>query len=202
MSSASSQQSSLSGEHRADTKKYLLLYGTTQKLRSSPKHSGISKVKKKLTGKTKDQQALAGSLWESRCEPASSNSSVSSVNSANSRQKSRTLAIKDSPTKKLELDSIEYDDVMMSCPEHFVIELSESQCRLLLAIPNCKERYTLVNDNKKLNTITFVSVGSWVTVRTRHQGILRCVVRWMGRLPGKQGTWFGLEIQVCILFLL
>ena len=189
MSTSSSHQSSIEDAAIAarsttlDTKKYILLKDSLARTKRGVNSTG----KLKLISRHEEQRVLKGSLWEQR-EFHSPNHSLSSFSSAGS-----------SSSRKLELDSIEYDEVRLITADSQVAELSEQQCRLLLAVPDCDERYKVHHDQEHMSTATLINVHSRVIVSTRKLEPCKGIVRWKGRLAGKQGISFGVEIQVCQL---
>lgn len=191
MSTASSHQSSLGDDLRSDSRKYVLLQDSQAKSRRGV---NSSKVKMKFKSKHEDQRVLKGSLWEQR-ESISPNPSITSLGSGGSRISTKNLSL--SPAvRKLDLDSIEYDEVRLSVPEAHVKEITENQCRLLLAIPDSLERHKLFSDTDRFITCSYVSTDSQVKVTTRLHTSVLCAVRWRGRMRSRQGVWLGVEILV------
>lgn len=191
MSTASSHQSSLGDDLRSETRKYILLLDSQAKSRRGV---NSSKVKMKFKSKHEDQRVLKGSLWEQNAS-LSPNPSITSLGSGGSRLSTKSLSLSP-PVRKVELDSIEYDEVRLVCSDTHVKEISENQCRLLLAVPDSLERYKLYSDKERFLACSYVRVNSQVEINTRHQSSLSCVVRWIGRLPSRQGVWLGVEILV------
>lgn len=212
MSTSSSHQSSIEDAAIAarsttlDTKKYILLKDSLARTKRGVNSTG----KLKLISRHEEQRVLKGSLWEQR-EFHSPNHSLSSFSSAGSKNtipgsgggKSGGITLNSSTgsssSRKLELDSIEYDEVRLITADSQVAELSEQQCRLLLAVPDCDERYKVHHDQEHMSTATLINVHSRVIVSTRKLEPCKGIVRWKGRLAGKQGISFGVEIQVCQL---
>lgn len=208
MSTSSSHQSSIEdcGARTSllDTKKYMLIKDCLAKTKRGVNSTG----KLKLISRHEEQRVLKGSLWEQReTHSHSPNHSLSSFSSAGSKNtipsKSANQALNSSSasnsshTRKVELDSIEYDEVRLITQEVNISELSEQQCRLLLAVPDCDERYKVHLDQEHMSTATLINIHSRVIVSTRKLEPCKGIVRWKGRLAGKQGISFGVEIQVC-----
>lgn len=198
MSTTSSHQSSIE-EIRAETKKFILL----KDLQAKSKRGVNSTSKLQLISRHEEQRVLKGSLWEEK-DSVSPNHSLSSFGSTGS--KNTVLSSKTGITlshanniRKLELDSIEYDEVRLQTAEGNVSELTEQQCRLLLAIPDCEERYKVHLDREHMATSTLITVNSRVVVSTRKLDPCKGVVRWRGRIANKQGISFGVEIEVSSL---
>lgn len=191
MSTASSHQSSLGEDLRSDSRKFILLQDSQAKSRRGV---NSSKVKMKFKSKHEDQRVLKGSLWEQK-ESLSPNPSITSLGSGGSRISTRNLSLS-SGIKKLELVSIEYDEVRLSCQDSQVKEISENQCRLLLAIPDSLERYKLYSETERFIACSYVNINSQVQINTRHHSSLLCIVKWMGRMSNRQGVWLGVEISV------
>lgn len=214
MSTSSSHQSSIedTANHTLETKKYILLKDSLAKTRRGVNSTG----KLKLISRHEEQRVLKGSLWEER-EFHSPNHSLSSFSSSGSKStigggaggsrsvssvaggNLNTLSLSHAP-RKLELDSIEYDEVRLVTQDNNVNELTEQQCRLLLAIPDCDERYKVHIDSDHMSTATLINVHSRVIVSTRKLDPCKAIVRWKGRIAGKQGISFGVEIQVSFLY--
>lgn len=195
MSTTSSQQSSLE-ETRSESRKYLLL--RDQQARSRRGVNSTSKLQ--LVSRHEEQRVLKGSLWEHR-DSLSPNQSLSSLGSAGSKTtvisgKASTSSGHAGAVGKLELDSIEYDEVRLQTAEANVSALSEQLCRLLLAIPDCEERYKVLMDRDHISTAELINVNSRVIVSTRKLEPCKGLVRWKGRIANKQGISFGIEIQV------
>lgn len=153
-----------------------------------------SRNKVKFKSKHEELKVLKGSLWE-LLDSASPNPSINSLGSGDSKKSSpRFLS---SQAKKVEVYSVELDDVKLLCADSLLYELTERQCRLLLAVPDCLERYEFVTQKEgKFASRCLIGVKARVMVNTRLHAGLAAVIRWIGRLPGKQGLWFGVEIQV------
>lgn len=201
MSTSSSHQSSIEETvtRGLDTKKYILLKDSLARTKRGVNSTG----KLKLISRHDEQRVLKGSLWEQR-ESRSPNHSLSSFSSAGSKtttpaKSGITLNPSTNAARKLELDSIEYDEVRLSTPETIVSELTEQQCRLLLAIPDCDERYKVHLDAELMSTASLINVQSRVIVSTRKLAPCKGIIRWKGRIAGKQGISFGVEIQVSSL---
>ncbi|XP_067942322.1 ubiquitin carboxyl-terminal hydrolase CYLD-like [Watersipora subatra] len=196
MSTTSSHQSSVDEPLQPETKKYLLL--KDQQARSKRGVNSTGKIQ--LISKHEEQRVLKGSLWEQR-DSVSPNHSLSSFGSAGSKStvlsgKSASLALPHANNiRKLELDSIEYDEVRLLTSESNVSGLTEKLCRLLLAIPDCEERYKVLMDQDHISTAELINVNSRVIVSTRRLEPCKGLVRWKGRIANKQGISFGVEIQ-------
>ena len=207
MSTTSSHQSSVDETPQIESKKYMLL--KDQQAKSKRGVNSTSKLQ--LISKHEEQRVLKGSLWEHR-DSVSPNHSLSSFGSAGSKStvlsgKSASLALpQNNNIRKLELDSIEYDEVKLQTSENNVKALTEQLCRLLLAIPDCEERYKVLMDKEHISTAQLIDVGSRVIVSTRKLEPCKGIVRWKGRIANKQGTSFGVEIQVrflaCIIIII
>ena len=95
------------------------------------------------------------------------------------------------------------DDIMMYCSEYDVAPLTDYEFNLVSGIKSIGARYeAFVNDimdwgsTVKVNDIVYVSLPSQQAIeRTK-----RClaVVRWIGLLPGEEGTKFGVELFVSL----
>ena len=92
------------------------------------------------------------------------------------------------------------DDIMMYCSEYDVAPLTDYEFSLLSGIKSTRARYeAYVNDimdwgsKVKVNDIVYVSLQA--IERTKR---CRAVVRWIGILPGEEGTKFGFEIFVSL----
>lgn len=201
MSTTSSHQSSLE-ESRSDSRKYLLL--KDQQAKSKRGVNSTSKLQ--LISRHEEQRVLRGSLWEQR-DSVSPNQSLSSLGSSGSKTtvisgKASTAPNHTNNAGKLELDSIEYDEVKLHTSETNVCLLTEHLCRLLLAIPDCEERYKVLMDKDHIETAELINVNSRVIVCTRKLEPCKGLVRWKGRIANKQGLSFGVEIQVSFTFAL
>ena len=94
------------------------------------------------------------------------------------------------------------EDIMMYCSEQDVAPITLNEFKLLLGIKSPVARYeAFVNDildwgsKLKVNDTVYVSLPSQqITKRCR------AVVRWIGRLPGEDGTRFGVELLVSSSF--
>lgn len=191
MSSASSQHSL--EDRRHNSRKFILLKDAQAKSRRGVN----STTKPRLPSKHEEQRMLRGSLWEER-ECGALGSPASSLSSFGSGSKSSSLTPGVAPIspRKHELDSIELDDVKLSCPDSIVAELTDDLCRLFLAIPDCEERFKFFSDVDRLKYATYIRVNSRVMVCTRRLSPCKGIIRWKGRLEQRQGVWFGVEIEV------
>lgn len=176
MSSASSSQQSLE-EEKKHLKKYILLQEKTAK----SKRGINSTAKPKLPTKTDDVRALKGSLWEER-DPGSPSSGESPRYAANQ-------------PKKVDLTSLEYDELSLSVSADHVKSISHEECSLLLAVPSSDERCQIFEDRTWLEEGLLMKDGAQVTVTKRNISGIPGTVKWRGRLHGKQGTWFGVELE-------
>lgn len=183
--SISSQGSVRSSEGYDCFKKYILLRDTVAKSKWTNASS-----KTRLRSKRSEQRVLKGSLWQELEEdlffPPQHLSKLQRSNSSTSP----------SAPFKLRVESLEIEDLTLQCASGFLSEISDELCRLLLAIPTSEERYLVHTDQERMKCAKFINVGSDVTVNKRNVESCRAVVRWKGRLAGKQGVWFGVEIVV------
>ena len=95
------------------------------------------------------------------------------------------------------------DDIMMYCSEQDVAPLTLYDFNLLSGIKSPGARYdAFVSDvmdwgsTVKVNDIVYVSLPSQQAIETTKR--CRAVVRWIGLLPGEEGTKFGVEIFVSL----
>lgn len=188
-----SSQGSVRSCEAYETKKYILLRDTVAKSKWS--HTASSRAR--LRSKRSEQRVLKGSLWQ-QVEDDVFNQSISSQSSKSSSKGGGGTGGITSPALqyKLSLESLEIEDLTLQCASAFLAEISEELCRMLLAIPTSEERYIVHNDTDRMKSAKFINVGSDVIVRKRNVEPCRAVVRWKGRLAGKQGIWFGVEIMV------
>lgn len=180
------QSNPQSPKKTAATKKYLLLRDTVAKAKWT---RGVAS-RTRLLSKRSEQRVLKGSLWQglenNKYNPANLPPPVSSR--SNSRSGSLALPVS--------VESIEIEDLTLQCASAFLAELSDEICSLLLAIPTSEERFFVYSDHDRLSHAKFINVGSDVIVSKRNFQPCRATVKWKGRLAGKQGVWFGVEIMV------
>jgi len=168
----------------SDTRKYVLIRDTVAK---SKWPSGS---RARLLSKKSEQRVLKGSLWqEADYSPL--------LPPPSSTSKSKTGVSSPIQPLKYQFESLEIEDVTLQCPiDGFLMEITEEECRLLLAIPTSEERYKVFADKERMASARFINVGSDVIVCKRNVPACRATIRWKGRLAGKQGVWFGVEIMV------
>lgn len=186
-----SSQGSVRSCEGYETKKYILLRDTIAKSKWS--HTASSRAR--LRSKRSEQRVLKGSLWQ-QVEEDVFNQSVSSQSSKSSKGGGGVTS--PAGQYKLNLESLEIEDLTLQCASAFLAEITEELCRMLLAIPTSEERYIVHSDKDRMNSAKFINVGSDVIVRKRNVEPCRAIVRWKGRLAGKQGVWFGVEIMVSL----
>lgn len=194
---SSSQPSSIGGDCKlTEQRKYILLVDSHIRTKKTS-NSLMSKVK--LAAKHEEQKVLKGSLWEQRdvYTPNSSSNSIGSGNSKHSSASKKVASHAGVHENKIQLDSLEYENTQLICPESQVAELTDYCCRLLQAIPDDTERYRFYKDKDKFGSCTEIDINSKVLVDTRLHGSLSAVVRWRGRISTRLGIWFGVEIEVC-----
>jgi len=183
-----SSHDSLQGSDVQETRKYILLRDTVAKARWS--HGGT-----RLLSKRSEQRVLKGSLWQeadmfgAACPPPNrSYSRSSSVSSPHANLQ-----------YKQTVESLEIEDLSLQCASAFLDEISNETCRLLLAIPTSEERFYIHSDSLRMQHAQFINVGADVIVTKRNIPPCRATVKWKGRLVGKQGVWFGVQIIVSSL---
>lgn len=188
--SISSQGSVRSSDGYDSCKKFILLRDTVAKSRWTNASS-----KTRLRSKRSEQRVLKGSLWQELEEDLFAPPQYSS------KQQKASLSSSSSPLTpyKLRVESLEIEDLTLQCASGFLSEISDEVCRLLLAIPTSEERYAVHSEPERIKCAKFINVGSDVTVNKRNVESCRAVVRWKGRLAGKQGIWFGVEIVVSLI---
>ena len=187
-----SRVGSIQSSDGRETKKYLLLRDTVAKSRSG--HSGS---RSRLLSKRNEQRVLKGSLWQE----VDDGGTFYPPPPTTTKSLNRSLS---SPSKtsgshyKLLVESIEIEDLTIQCASAFLVEIPADICSLLLAIPTSEERYIVHSDPDRIYHARFINVGSDVIVFKRNIEPCRATVKWKGRLAGKQGIWFGVEIKVCM----
>lgn len=189
-----SRHESIHSNPDGETKKYMLMRDTVAKSRWSGSGS-----RSRLLSKRSEQRVLKGSLWQEMegnglC-PVSPPPSVGTL----SRSASTPAGSAGTAVFKRFLESIEIEDLTLHCAAAFLTEISADTCRLLLAIPTSEERFHVHHDADRIYHAKFINVGSDVIVSKRNVPPCRASVKWKGRLAGKQGVWFGVEIVVCKL---
>lgn len=189
--SMSSYNSMKSSESQGETKKYLLLRDTVAKTKWP---HGITS-RSRLLSKRSEQRVLKGSLWQEVEDGVIGNSVAPSTSRSLSRSGSSITSPAGPPFKQV-VESIEIEDLHLQCASGFLAEISDETCRLLLAIPTSEERFYVFSDTDRMKHAQFINVGADVIVNKRNIPPCRAAVRWKGRLAGKQGLWFGVEIMV------
>lgn len=181
-----------SSDSRSETKKYLLLRDTIAKCRWP---HGVSS-RSRLLSKRSEQRVLKGSLWQEIEDNPFNPASSKSLSRAVSSSSGGAMSIGGSSLFKQSVESIEIEDLTLQCASAFLAEISADTCRLLLAIPTSEERFFVHSDHDRIYHAKFINVGSDVIVSKRNIPPCRATVKWKGRLAGKQGVWFGVEIMV------
>ena len=105
----------------------------------------------------------------------------------------------DQPTDltKVAVVGIERKSLRLECPTEDMARLSEEETKLLLAITSYEGRYQTYIDRKRLTFGRQLSPGSTVFVEVKGASkVLPGVVCYIGILPPKLGTWFGVELTV------
>ena len=129
---------------------------------------------------------LQGSLW------TLSNPEVEdgAVNSAN--------AIYMSGRPKWILNSKEFDGVVLQTTPSEVERLSEHEYELLIGLSTCADRYKVFRDKEWLREGLDIDKDSLVYILNQNDLPERVpgIVRYKGRLPGKSGIWFGVQLSV------
>ena len=178
-------------DSRETNKKYILLRDTVGKCKAL--HGSGSRSK--LLAKRSEQKVLKGSLWQ---EIQNGNDQIlSSSNKLHSLTYHRSSSTtSQSGAFKLFLESVEVEDLTLNCAAAFLAEVSDEISFLLLAIPTNEERLYFYSDQDRMYYAKLINVGSDVIVNKRNVPPCRATVRWKGRLAGKPGGWFGVEIMV------
>ena len=95
------------------------------------------------------------------------------------------------------------DDTMMYCSEQDLAPVTRYEFDLLNGVKSAGARYdAFVNDimdwgsKLGLNDTVYVSLPSQKAIENKR---CRAVVRWIGLLPGEEGTKFGVELLVRFL---
>lgn len=98
---------------------------------------------------------------------------------------------------KLVLNSAEFDSVVLQTTPSEVERLSEQEFELLIGLATCADRYKVFNDKEwlreglEIDKDCIVYVINLADLPERVPG----KVRYKGRLPGKCGIWFGVELS-------
>jgi hypothetical protein len=138
-------------------------------------HFAVKNEKRSLIPKTESTvHALAGSLWYIDSKTVSKDS------------------------KQLRALSDEYDDVYLvidtTSNQGLLQEISEKQYYALIALKSCKLRLNTFQSSELRNLDRF-TVGEVVDIVFADSNEVGCgVIRYVGRLPSVQGTWFGVEL--------
>ena len=95
------------------------------------------------------------------------------------------------------------DDIMMYCLEYDVAPITDYEFNLLSGIKSPGARFdAFVNDimdwgsTVKVGDIVYVSLPSQQVIQATKR--CRAAVRWIGLLPGEEGTKFGIELLVSL----
>ena len=192
--SISSYSGSMQSSEGQEVKKYILVRDTVAKSRWP---HGVS-AKSRILSKRSEQRVLKGSLWQEMEESFLHNSLPPSTSRSLSRSGSSMTTSPGAPPFKQCVESIEIEDLTLQCAAGFLSEITDEICRMLLAIPTSEERYYVYSDTDRMKHAQFINVGSDVIVNKRNIPPCRAAVRWKGRLAGKQGLWFGVEIVVSL----
>lgn len=195
--SISSYSGSMQSSEGQEVKKYILVRDTVAKSRWP---HGVS-AKSRILSKRSEQRVLKGSLWQEMEESFLHSSLPPSTSRSLSRSGSSMTTSPGAPPFKQCVESIEIEDLTLQCAAGFLSEITDEICRMLLAIPTSEERYYVYSDTDRMKHAQFINVGSDVIVNKRNIPPCRAAVRWKGRLAGKQGLWFGVEIVVSRLCL-
>ena len=142
----------------------------------------------------------AGSLWQQICEP--------SAVSAQSDAVYESIAVRNSSTAVM-LRSCEMDDLQMKCWHHEIHRLSGDAERQLLAAVDPSDRLRLVETDVGIGQLRdgCRMLAAWNDEGTHKSaqqlnvlvGALSRnaagLVRYIGRLSGRNGVWFGVELS-------
>ncbi|PFX17868.1 putative mitogen-activated protein kinase kinase kinase 7-like [Stylophora pistillata] len=95
---------------------------------------------------------------------------------------------------RIALVGIAREELCLECGEEDLFELSEEDASLLLAIPDQELRYKTFTKQIQ-NVCGRLSLGRAVSVLLSSGRSVPGVIRYMGELPRRIGTWFGVELM-------
>ena len=104
---------------------------------------------------------------------------------------------------KLTLHSAEFDGVVLQTTQSEVERLSEPEFELLIGLSTCADRHKVFRDKEWLREGLEIDKDSLVYILNSPDLPERVPgkVRYKGRLPGKSGIWFGVELSAVSTYL-
>ena len=107
------------------------------------------------------------------------------------RQKPPVRFLVDRDTE-VNVESVDDSTITLTCKKRFLSSLQLREAKLLAAIPNNTDRYTVFMDKNWLKDGDFIGVGLVVDLIDKSQF---GKVRYKGKVEGRRGIVFGIELS-------
>ena len=106
-------------------------------------------------------------------------------------------------SKKIELISVEYENVTLTCHRDIVKCINGSEYQLLIAIPSLCDRYDVFDDGNWLAEGMTLKISDIVYL-DKGNGMVESIVgqiKYRGQLPENEGTWFGVLLSAVSIYI-